>query len=738
MTKAGSFKRTVILFLLAFFYGFSLTTLQILFLRSFLALFYGNELSIGIFFFSWLLWTGLGSYLAARISFTSKRFSLILFAFSVTILATDLTLPYLRHLVFPILGGLPNLYDTFFTAFGALFLFGLLSGGLFPFLIHFLKDPLFKSTGQAGNAVYLLETSGAAVGGLITGLVLVRWAAIVPFAFVWAFVYAIAAALVFKGTRQKQLLFLAIFVLCASGWFVLKKQIDQKLWQGLKVVERRSSPYGELVLTQMDTTFTLYQDGVAILNIPDIRQSEEITHYALLLHNRPQNVLLIGGGLSGALLQILKHPSVTRVDYVELDPEIVLLFKERFKHRWQKISDSKRIFLHQDDGRRFLQHTNQKFDVIIVALPDPYTVQLNRFYTRDFFQLCKKHLKANGILSFRITAAENFLNRAQKQYLSSVYFSLSRVFPTIAFLPGEDLYFFAGKGSTQLPLIADSLTARLRSRKIKTLYVQDYFFRFKLFPDRINMFKQVFLQSGFSALNTDDRPLAYFFDIVLWSSKTSVGLARAFEALMRLPKFLISGVPLILILFLLLLGKRRMGIEPFSMFAVGFSLMALELILLIAFQVKFGYLYHQVAYLIAFFMAGMAAGSFVSIKTSSGKSFNWLKSRGAFIHSLFFVFSASVPFLFKNTPDLQFLFFLLALTAGAIGGAAFPILNLLFKKGRGAGKLYAFDLFGSLSGSLFSTLVLIPVLGLQQCAFFVGGLNGIVLIVFLFSKARKS
>jgi len=46
--------------------GFAATVAQIIFLRELLVIFYGNELSTGLIFSGWMLWTGLGSALSGK------------------------------------------------------------------------------------------------------------------------------------------------------------------------------------------------------------------------------------------------------------------------------------------------------------------------------------------------------------------------------------------------------------------------------------------------------------------------------------------------------------------------------------------------------------------------------------------------------------------------------------------------------------------------------------------------
>jgi hypothetical protein len=68
-----------------------------------------------------------------------------------------------------------------------------------------------------------------------------------------------------------------------------------------------------------------------MVTVPDVAAAEEAVHYALLEHPSPGSLLLIGGGINGSLAEALKHPSLNRVDYVELDPAILDLAAKRVR-----------------------------------------------------------------------------------------------------------------------------------------------------------------------------------------------------------------------------------------------------------------------------------------------------------------------------------------------------------------------------------------------------------------------
>jgi len=56
-----------------------------------------------------------------------------------------------------------------------------------------------------------------------------------------------------------------------------------------------------LVLVGREGAATLYENGLAVVTVPDPEAAEEAVHYALLEHPAPSSLLLIGGGTNGSL-----------------------------------------------------------------------------------------------------------------------------------------------------------------------------------------------------------------------------------------------------------------------------------------------------------------------------------------------------------------------------------------------------------------------------------------------------
>jgi spermidine synthase len=82
------------------------------------------------------------------------------------------------------------------------------------------------------------------------------------------------------------------------------------------------------------------------------------------------DVLIIGAG-TGNDVAVALDEGARRVDAVEIDPELQRIGKQR--HPEQPYADP-RVVAHVDDGRAFLERTNRRFDLILLALPDSATI----------------------------------------------------------------------------------------------------------------------------------------------------------------------------------------------------------------------------------------------------------------------------------------------------------------------------------------------------------------------------
>jgi SAM-dependent methyltransferase len=91
------------------------------------------------------------------------------------------------------------------------------------------------------------------------------------------------------------------------------------------------------------------------------------------------------------------YPDV-EIDGVEIDPEVSEAARE-----WLGLEDNPRLNVVTDDGRPFLELTDETYDLIIV---DAYHQPYIPFYlaTREFFEAVREHLRPGGVVALNVAA----------------------------------------------------------------------------------------------------------------------------------------------------------------------------------------------------------------------------------------------------------------------------------------------------------------------------------------------
>ncbi len=744
--------------------GFTAAVAQIVLLRELMVVFYGNESSLGLMLGSWLFWTAAGSSLAGHSARRVQQPRRLMAAIEVLIAAilpsTILAVRAAKGLLQTVPGEVLGPGAMLLTSFAVLGPLCVLSGALFTAGRKVYAMAASASAGEAPGSVYLWETVGSSGGGAVAGLVLIQYLSSLDIAWLLAGLNLMAACGLGLSRRRVRNVAMGGVVGMAAvvalfGWPQKLEAISQAhFWRGLHLVATRNSVYGNLAVVGTEGSRSVYENGVVLFNVPDPPAAEEAVHYALLEHPSPRSLLLIGGGLNGSIVQALRHPTLKRVDYVELDPAILDLAREYFPNQWHDLRADPRVHVHITDGRLLLKTTQSRFDVVIVNLPEPQNAQLNRFYTVEFFREVSRRLTPDGLLSFQLRSSENYISPGLGQFLRSIYKSLLAVFPEVAVIPGETVHFFATRQTGVLASGADELLARLHARHLETSYVSEYFIPFRMTPDRMADLEMQIRPDPEGApptpLNRDFAPVAYYFDVALWSSQFNQGYRRLFGAMAGVRFGTVvatAGLVLVLVVWggcVLTTGKRvrkSAGTAPtsecarsrfaagFCTAATGFTMIGLEMLLLLAFQAVYGYVYQQLAVLIAAFMAGMALGSWLAMRRAA--------RGGMRVLAITQVLAAAAPLVLlglfmaieraSGTLALvasQIAFPALALGSGMLGGFEFPVASRIFFGGTETknpvvhrpGTLYALDLAGACVGAILFSVWLVPVFGFLKTA----------------------
>jgi spermidine synthase len=734
---------------------------QVVLLRELMAAFQGNELSLGGILAAWLLWGALGSWAAGLVADRCERPSALLAA---GLVAAALLLPatvFASGLVRKISGVSPTEMISFvkFLWVSAVLLGPLcfVQGGFFAFGSKALASAATESDSddadggtEAAGRAYMLESAGSGVGGVVLSLLLINLLPPVALVLLFSAAMLICTVLLIEPRSdargasrlaQMTIALLAGACLVAAFGARLDDRRWRMMWHPMRLLEARNSFYGSLAAIEVSAEgegegeTSLYADGLLTATSGSRLRAEELVHVGLAHHRDPKDVLLIGGGLSGCLAEALKHP-IERVDYVELDPEIIRLGRRRLLESDLRPLADERTTVRYTDARRFVKTTDEKYDVVIMDLPGPRSARLNRLYSSEFFGELKRVLRDDGIVVFAISSSEVYPSPEQRLLLASMSKTAKSAFATARVLPGEACLFILSNAELP-PADAQVVLMKLDSLNIPREYVT-----WNRLPDQFQQHKieglrNIVEQGEASArLNLDFQPIGYLYSLSEWAAHfRGARLQRWLRAAIAAKRVLFFAVPgaILAAMGVFILFSKRSGVG-LAVAIGGLSEMVFQLVVLIGFQVLYGYLFYRIGIMVGLFMAGLAAGSFV-IWRLGGLSHYRANRYFLFVQGLICVYPAVLPIVFKINPPSA-VFMLLPAVAGVIGGLQLPLAVQMVRQarrglGRSAGGLYGLDLFGSCFGALLAGPILIPTVGLIGVCLWAAMLNIIVLVVLI-------
>ena len=194
---------------------------------------------------------------------------------------------------------------------------------------------------------------------------------------------------------------------------------------------------------------------------------------------------------------------------------------------------------------------------------------------------------------------------------------------------------------------------------------------------------------------------------------------------------LLIGLAAFLLLSLLLgfwQGERALAI--ISIFAIGLAGIGSELVLMLAFQVCYGYVFNLIGILISGFMAGLALGAYAFQKLQSKLQLWPIAGLTLTLVSEALVMILCVPVLRSLShhplggPVTLGIVLVLLIATAFFSGICFPLSAYLFTRrsraGTGliAGWINAWDHFGGSLGAVLTSVILIPLFGLEFSLFF--------------------
>ncbi len=155
---------------------------------------------------------------------------------------------------------------------------------------------------------------------------------------------------------------------------------------------------------------------------------EALVHPAMIAHPGPETVFIAGGGEGATLREVLRHKSVKRAVMVDIDSEVTALCRKYLPGHSRGAFEDKRTELHHADAREYLEKSPDKYDVIIIDLPDPIEEgPAYKLFTQEFYEIVRDSLTSSGLIAVQAGSAmlTELLN------LTAVYNTLKGVFRVV-------------------------------------------------------------------------------------------------------------------------------------------------------------------------------------------------------------------------------------------------------------------------------------------------------------------
>ncbi|MCX7045203.1 MAG: 4Fe-4S binding protein [Candidatus Sumerlaeota bacterium] len=473
---------------------------------------------------------------------------------------------------------------------------------------------------------------------------------------------------IFHGSRRP-ILPAAIALLCAivlaSGQASRWSRASQRarfaaVQPGLELIEEQDSRNQNIAIARRGDQRVLFCNHKIVASFPDARACEQRAAFAMAQRPDARRILLLGGGMEGLAQELLRYPSVERVVVVEQDEKLTNMIRRHLPEDMRRpLDDARRFGVVNSDPRRFLLSggksesdasdrsdasdsgagAKEKFDLAWIVPSDPSTAWQNRLYTREFFKLLGQRLSARGIVLCSITSAENYLGPDVASYGASVFATLRAAFADVVVSPGDVNTFVACAKQGQASSDWKELARRYAAIRPQGAEFPPDGFAAMLPPDRVAAVRERFERLP-ATINSDLRPVTYYYNIVLWGHFAGSNILQALKAFERAGVSLILA-PLAIALALLVLfrvpssefrvnkaqaatrnsepvtrnselGTRNWSVTPVVVAGIGLFAMAADMLLLFLYQSLFGSVYERVGFAVSLFMLGMAAGSLLA------------------------------------------------------------------------------------------------------------------------------
>lgn len=180
---------------------------------------------------------------------------------------------------------------------------------------------------------------------------------------------------------------------------------DEEPAGNYRIVKKIKNSKQKIALAEQDGAFYVFANGSEMFSTAEgeDKYAEALIHVPMSVVQKRERVLIIGSGGGISTREVLRYPYVKEVTAVDIDPTIMDFGKNlepivRFN---EGSLNNPKVQTVIQDGRLFLENSLEKWDVIIIDVPEPTRLnpELGRLFSVEFYHILKEHLEPGGVMN---------------------------------------------------------------------------------------------------------------------------------------------------------------------------------------------------------------------------------------------------------------------------------------------------------------------------------------------------
>ncbi len=279
---------------------------------------------------------------------------------------------------------------------------GAVMGAVLPFLLRLLQSSM-SSPGHVLGRLIAINTTGAIIGALASGFILLPWLGATRSLWALASLYLCITAVVWAVRtttmpRRGLAVAMAVSALAMPALPITPMQVvNLNTERNERLIDWIEGPHATAAVIERDGHRLIRVNNHYTLGGTGALESERNQAVIpMLLHPEPDSIFFLGMGTGITAGAALLFP-VEEVVVAEILPEVIELARTYFEPWTEGLFTDPRVTIYADDGRNLLARSSRSYDLIISDLFTPWKAGTGNLYTREHFETAGNRLEPGGM-----------------------------------------------------------------------------------------------------------------------------------------------------------------------------------------------------------------------------------------------------------------------------------------------------------------------------------------------------